>query len=49
MVIVNIVCTSMSLNISIGRVMGNLEVLKFVPDHLKITKMCKKKITFLLR
>ena len=44
MVIVNIVCTSMSLNISIGRVMGNLEVLKFVPDQ-----MCKKKITFLLR
>ena len=40
-----------SLNISIRTVMKNLEMLKFVPDHLK-TKMCKhavKKLPYLLR
>ena len=30
-----------SLNISIGTVMKNPEMLKFVPDHLKIKEMCK--------
>ena len=38
-----------SLNISIGTVMRNPEMLKFVPDHLKTKKMCKhaaKKTTF---
>ena len=30
-----------SLNISIGTVMRNPEMLKFVPDHLKTKKMCK--------
>ena len=29
------------LNISIGTVMKNPEVLTFVPDHLKTKKMCK--------
>ena len=41
-----------SLNISIGTVMKNPEMLKFVPDHLKTKKMCKhavKKLTYLLR
>ena len=41
-----------SLNISIGTVMINPEMLKFVPDHLKTTKMCKhvvKKLPYLLR
>ena len=30
-----------SLNISIGTVMKNPEMLKFIPDHLKTKKMCK--------
>ena len=30
-----------SLNISSGTVMENLEMLKFVPNHLKTKKMCK--------
>ena len=30
-----------SLNISIGTVMKNLEMLKFVSDHPKTKKMCK--------
>ena len=42
-----------SLNISIGIVMKNLEMLKFVHDHLKTEKkMCKhavKKLPYLLR
>ena len=41
-----------SLNICIGTVMKNPEMLKFVPDHLKIKKMCKytlKKLPSLLR
>ena len=29
------------LNISIGTVMKNSEMLKFVTDHLKTKKMCK--------
>ena len=28
-------------NINIGTVMKNLEMLTFVPDHLKTKKMCK--------
>ena len=41
-----------SLNISIGKVMKNSEMLKFVPDHFKTKKMCKyavKKVTYLVR
>ena len=41
-----------SLNINIGTVMKNPEMLKFVPDHLKTKKMCKhavKKWSFLVR
>ena len=41
-----------SLNISIGTVMKNPEMIKFVPDHLKTKKMCKhavKKLSYLLR
>ena len=30
-----------SLNINIGKIMKNPEILKFVPDHLKTKKMCK--------
>ena len=30
-----------SLNISIGTVMKNSEMLKFAPDHLKTKKICK--------
>ena len=42
----------MSLNISIGTVMKNLEMLKFVPDYLKTKTICKhtiKKLPYLLR
>ena len=41
-----------SLNISVGTVMKNPEMLKFVPDHLKTKTMCKhavKKLPYLLR
>ena len=41
-----------SLNINIGTVMRNQEMLKFVPDHLKTKKMRKhpiKKLPYLLR
>ena len=41
-----------SSKISIGIVMKNLEMLKFVPDHLKTKTMCKcevKKLPYLLR
>ena len=41
-----------SLNVSIGTVMKNPEMLKFVPDHLKTKKLCKhavKKLLYLLR
>ena len=37
---------------SIGTVIRNPEIIKFVPDHLKIEKMCKravKKLPSLLR
>ena len=36
-----IVWTSKSLNISIGTVMKNQEMLKFVSDHFKTNKICK--------
>ena len=36
-----------SLNISIRAVMKNLLMLKFVPDHLKIKKMCKHAVKIL--
>ena len=41
-----------SLNINIGTVIKNPEMLKFVPDHLKTKKMFKhavKKLPYLLR
>ena len=41
-----------SLNINIGTVIKNPEMLKFVPDHLKTKKMLKhavKKLPYLLR
>ena len=41
-----------SLNLSIGIVMTNSEMLKFVPDQLKTKNMCKhavKKLPYLLR
>ena len=34
-----------SLKISIGAIMKNPEMLKFVSDHLKIKKMCKHEVT----
>ena len=40
-----------SLNINIGTIMKNPEILKFVPDHLKTKKMCThavKKLHYLL-
>ena len=40
------------LNIIIGTVLKNPEMLKFVPDHLKTKKICKhaiKKLHYLLR
>ena len=45
---VDIVDIYKSLNISIGTVMKNSEMLKFASDHLKTRKICKyavKKIT----
>ena len=50
--IVDIMDIRKSLNISIGTVMKNLEMIKFVPDHLKTKKMGKhavKKLPFRLR
>ena len=41
-----------SLKISIGTVTRNLEMLRFLPDHLKTKQMCKhavKKILFLIK
>ena len=41
-----------SLNISIGTVMKNSEVLEFFPDHLKTKTMCKEsvqKLPYVLR
>ena len=49
---VDIVGICKFLNISIGAVMKNSEMLKFVPDHLKIKKTCQhavKKLPYLLR
>ena len=49
---VDIMDTCRSLNISIGRVMENPEILKLVSDQLKTKKSCKhavKKLPFLLR
>ena len=37
-----------SLNINIGAVMKNLEMLKFVTDHLKIQKICKHAVKYYL-
>ena len=41
-----------SLNISIGAVMKNPEMLQFVPDYFKTKKLCKhavKKLPFVIR
>ena len=38
-----------SLNINIGTVMKNPEMIKFVPDHLKIKKHAVKKLPYPLR
>ena len=40
------------LNMNIGTVMRNPEMLQFVPDHLKTKKLCKhavKKLIYILR
>ena len=37
-----------SLNINIGTVIENTEMLKFVPDHPKTKKMCKNAVKKLL-
>ena len=42
----------MSLKISIGAIIQNLEMLRLIPDHLKTKRMCKhaaKKLPFLIR
>ena len=49
---VDIIDIYKSLNISIGTVMKNPEMPKFVPNHLKTKKLCKhavKKLPCLLR
>ena len=49
---VDIIDIYKSLNISIGTVMKNPEMSKFVPNHLKTKKLCKhavKKLPCLLR
>ena len=41
-----------SIKISIGAVMNNLEIVKFVPDQLKTKKICEhavKKIPFVIQ
>ena len=41
-----------SIKISIGAVMSNLEIVKFVPDQLKTKKICEhavKKIPFVIQ
>ena len=41
-----------SLNISIGTIIKNPEIIKFLPDHVKTKKMCQhavKKLHYLLR
>ena len=48
----NIVQSSKSLRTSIGAIIKNSEMLRFVPDHLKTKKMCKhviKKLPFVTR
>ena len=50
--IVDITDVCKSLYISIGKVMKNPEIIKFIPDHLKTKRMCKhavKKLPYLLR
>ena len=40
------------LKISIGTIIKDLEMLRFVPDHLKTKKMCKnavKKLLFIIK
>ena len=47
---VDIIDIYKSLSISIGTVIKNPEMLKFIPDYLKIKKMCKhaaKKLPYL--
>ena len=49
---VDIVNIYKSLNVSIGTISKNPEMLKFVPDHLKLKKVCNhavKKLPYLLR
>ena len=45
-------CKSLNISIDTGTLMKNSEMIKFVPDYLKTTKMCKhvvKKLSYLLR
>ena len=42
------ICMYKSLNISIGTVSKNPEMIKFVSDHLKTKKMCKYAVKKLL-
>ena len=37
-----------SLNINVATVMKNLEMLRFVPDHLKTKKICKHAVKYYL-
>ena len=49
---VDIMDVRKSFNISIGTVMKNPEMIKFVPDQLKTKKMCKhavKKLSYLIK
>ena len=48
----NMIIYYKSVKISIGALMNNLEILKFVPDHLKTKKICEhavKKIPFVIQ
>ena len=48
--IVNIVQTTVSLQkFSIGTIMKNPEMLRLVPEHLKIKKQAVKKLSFVTR
>ena len=41
-----------AIKISMGAIIKNLAILRFVPDHLKIKKMCKnavRKLQFIIR
>ena len=42
---VDIIDVCKFLNISIGTVIENAEMLKFVPDHLKTKNICKNAVT----